>query len=186
MRVGKLLNKEIKDIPGIKNPYKVERCISKEKRIEIEQNLLMKKCQKFFEELNTIKSKYQNNIPNSIKSQINIFSVPKDNSRKTRTTVELPLLSVANLKLYSTKNEKNREYSRNKENLEIKTHYMVKSFSTKKIDNSKNKNKYHERINRRYNMFDKTLNKLKKPIFIQNLNLNYNNNIAHITNKNLI
>ena len=94
-------------------------------------------------------SKYQNNIPNSIKSQINIFSVPKDNSRKTRTTVELPLLSVANLKLYSTKNEKNREYSRNKENLEIKTHYMVKSFSTKKIDNSKNKNKYHERINRR-------------------------------------
>ena len=63
---------------------------------------------------------------------------------------------------------------------------MVKSFSTKKIDNSKNKNKYHERINRRYNMLDKTLNKLKKPIFIQNLNLNYNNNIVHITNKNLI
>ena len=43
MRVGKLLNKEVKDIPGIKNPYKVERCMSKEKRREIEQNLLMKK-----------------------------------------------------------------------------------------------------------------------------------------------
>jgi len=89
MRVGKLLNKEVKDIPGIKNPYKVERCMSKEKRREIEQNLLMKKCKKFFEELNTIKSKYQNqnNIPNSIRSQNNIFSVPKKNSRKMRTTI---------------------------------------------------------------------------------------------------
>jgi len=181
MKVGKILNKEIKDIPGIKNPYKVERCISKEKRREIEQNLLMKKCQKFFEELNTIKSKYQN-IPNSIRSQKNIFSVPKENSKKMRTTVELPLLSIPNLKLNSSKNEKNREFSRNKENLEIKTQEMIKSFSTKKFGNSKNK--YHERIHRRYNMFDKTLNKLKKPIFIHNLN--YNNNIIIFTNKNII
>jgi hypothetical protein len=168
MRVGKLLNKEIKDIPGIKNPYKVERCLSKEKRREIEQNLLMKKCQNFFEELNTIKLKYQNNIPNSNRSQKNIFSVPKENTRKMKTTVELPLLSIPNLKFNSTKNGKIREYSRNKENLEMKTHEMIKSFSTKKFCNSKNKNKYHERIHRRYNMFDKTLNKLKKPIFIQN------------------
>ena len=174
MRVGKLLNKEIKDIPGIKNPYKVERCISKEKQREIEQNLLMKKCQKFFEELNIIKLKYQNNFHNSNISQKNIFSVPKDNSRKIRTTVELPLLSIPNLKINSTKNEKN------KENLEIKVCDLIKSFSTSKIGNSKNKNKYHERIHRRYNMFDKTLNKLKKPIFIQN------NNIVLITNKNLI
>jgi len=184
MRVGKLLNKEIKDIPGIKNPYKVERCMSKEKRREIEQNLLMKKCQKFFEELNTIKSKYQNqnNIPNSIRSQNNIFSVPKENSRRMRTTIELPLLSIPNLKSNSSKNNKNREFSRNKENLEHKTQDIFKSFSTKKIGNSKNKNKnkYHERIHRRYNMFDKTLSKLKKPIFIQN------NNIVLITNKNLI
>ena len=57
---------------------------------------------------------------------------------------------------------------------------MIISFSTKKIGNNKNINKYHERIHRRYNMFDKTLNKLKKPIFIQN------NNIVLITNKNLI
>ena len=47
MRVGKLLNKEIKDIPGIKNPYKVERYMSKEKRRKIEQNLLMKKYKNF-------------------------------------------------------------------------------------------------------------------------------------------
>ena len=177
MRVGKLLDKEIKDIPGIKNPYKVERCLSKEKRREIEQNLLMKKCKNFFEELNTIKSKYQNNFHNSNRSQKNLFSVPKD-SRKIRTTVELPLLSIPNLKLNSTKNEKN------KENLEIKIYDLKKSFSTKKFGNSKNKNKYHERIHRRYNMFDKTLNKLKKPIFTQNVN--YNNNIILFTNKNII
>ena len=182
MRVGKLLDKEIKDIPGIKNPYKVERCLSKEKRREIEQNLLMKKCKNFFEELNTIKSKYQNNFHNSNRSQKNIFLVPKENSRKIRTTVELTLLSIPNLKLNSTKNEKNRECSENKENLEIKAYYIIKSFSTKKI--GKNKNKYHERIHRRYNMFDKTLNKLKKPIFTQNVN--YNNNIILFTNKNLI
>ena len=176
MRVGKLLNKEIKDIPGIKNPYKVERCLSKEKRREIEQNLLMKKCKNFFEELNTIKSKYLNNFPKSNWSQKNIFSVPKD-SRKIRTTVELPLLSIPNLKINSTKNEKN------KENLEIKVCDLIKSFSTNKIGNSKNKNKYHERIHRRYNMFDKTLNKLKKPIFTQNVN--NNNNIILFTNKNI-
>ena len=182
MRVGKLLNKEIKDIPGIKNPYKVERCISKEKQREIEQNLLMKKCQKFFEELNIIKLKYQNqnNYPNSIRSQKNIFSLPKENSRKMGKTIELPSLSISNIKLNSSKNNNNREISRNKENLVIKTDNMIISFSTKKIGNNKNINKYHERIHRRYNMFDKTLNKLKKPIFIQN------NNIVLITNKNLI
>ena len=184
MRVGKLLNKEIKDIPGIKNRYKVERCKLKEKRREIEQNILMKKCQNFFEELNSIKSKYQNDIPNSIRSQKNIFSLPKENSRKIRTTVELPLLSIPNLKLSSTKNEKNSQKSRNKENLDVRTLDMIKSFSTKKIGNNKNKNKYHERIHRRYNMFDKTLSKLKKPIF--NQNLDYNNNIILITNKNII
>jgi hypothetical protein len=186
MRVGKLLNKEIIDIPGRKNPYKVERCISKEKQREIEQNLLMKKCQKFFEELNIIKLKYQNqnNYPNSIRSQKNIFSLPKENSRKMGKTIELPSLSISNIKLNSSKNNKNREISRNKENLVIKTDNMIISFSTKKIGNNKNKNKYHERIHRRYNMFDKTLNKLKKPIFTQNVN--YNNNIILLTNKNII
>ena len=94
--------------------------------------------------------------------------------------MELPLLSIPNLKLNSTKNEKIRECIGNKENLEIKAYDLIKSFSTIKIGKSKNKNKYHERIHRRYNMFDKTLNKLKKPIFIQN------NNIVLITNKNLI
>ena len=116
---------------------------------------------------NTKQSSNNNNFLKQYKTQKYLFSEPKNNSKKTRTTTDLPSINIPNLNSVNLKNEKTKKSN---------THKIIKSSSTKKI--YKNQSKLDEIIIRRYNMFDKTLNKLKKPLFINNFDKkenNYNN-----------
>jgi len=191
MRVGHLLNKnrkKSKDFPEIKNTCKIEKIKLKEKSKEIEINILLKKSELCFKEINNTKSmKYLNedidDIHFSKKGKKTFYSVPKNNySLKMKTSVELPTINVPKLKL-DLKEEKEKlsnqqtiNSCRNK--VESKDCNMFKSYSSKRLE--KSKNELRERMNRRYNNFDKTLNKLKKSIFSQknDENINFNNNVV--------
>ena len=170
MKVGLLLNKELENIPStFKNSYKVERNIFFCKNREIEDSILLKKCQTIFKELNFKKSNTNHK---------DIFSASKEHfPKKMRTTVELPIINIPNLKLDNiyNKSQKENNFLRNNINTITSMGIVNKENGNKtfndyraKSNNKKNrrkKNKLTDKINRRYNMFEKTLNKLKKPIF---------------------
>ncbi len=195
MRVGQLLNKntkKTKDFPEIKNTCKIGKVKLKEKSKEIEINILLKKSELCFKEINHNKSlKYLNDdiddVHISKKGRKTFYSVPKNNySLKLKTSVELPTINVPKLKL-DLKEEKEK-YSnqqvinscRNKK-LESEDGNLFKSYSTKRL--RKSKNELRERMNRRYNNFDKTLNKLKKSIFAQKNDENKDSNNNFVSSK---
>ena len=175
MKVGILLNKEIKNMPGFKTQYKVERNKSKETYKEIEQQLFWKNCQKFFNEVN------------NKRSDRNIFSIDKtniNNKTKTKTTVNLPMIMPPHLKIENpsinktniskfgsdpedntpnssrnTINTTNNEKTRNK----TKTKLILRAKTSEK--HKKFTNKINANIHRRYNLLAKKINKIKKPLF---------------------
>ena len=173
MKVGILLNKDIKNMPSFKTQYKVERNKSKETYKEIEQQLFLKNCQKFFKEVN------------NKRSDRNIFSIDKTNiNSKTKTTVNLPIIMPLHLKnenptinktniskfssdpedntpnssrnsINTTTNKKARNKTKTKLILRAKTSEKHKKFT----------NKINANIHRRYNLLTKKINKIKKPLF---------------------
>ena len=174
MKVGLLLNKELQHIPTpFKNSYKVERNKLFCRNREIEYAILLKKCQKLFKEINVKKLDSNSNHKN-------VFSIPKENcSKKIRTNLDLPFINIPNLKLDNTNIKSQKENDsfrqnkkimkkRNSVNLENENKTM-NSYRAKSNNNRqcKKNNQLTEKINRRYNMFEKTLNKLKKPLFHQ-------------------
>ena len=185
MRVGLLLKKDVRNLPDMKNNYKVKRNKLKIKSREIEQELLFKKCQNFFKEINIKKAQnINNNLPSS---QKNFFS------QKLKTTITLPLISIPNLELdninLSKKNEQiNNSVRKNKvSNSSIN---IIKINQKKKIclkaesitKKKKTKNIFFERINKRLRMHEKTLNKLRKPLFATKFEYDdYTNNINVIS-----
>jgi hypothetical protein len=191
MRVGHLLNKDTKkekELPEIKNKCKIEKIKLKEKNKEIELNILLKKSELCFKEINHTKSLKNLNddldeIHFSKKGKKSFYSVPKNNySLKIKASVELPTINVPKLKLDLQEEEKEKNNNqqvinscRNK--IESKDYNMFKSNSMKRL--GKSRNELRERMNRRYNNFDKTLNKLKKSIFStkNDENKNFNNNV---------
>ena len=193
MRVGHLLNKtrnKSKDFPEIKNTCKIDKIKLKEKNKEIEINILLKKSELCFKEINHTKSlKYLNDdiddIHFSKKGKKTFYSVPKNNySLNLKSSVEFPAINVPKLKL-DLKEEKekinNQQVINSCRNKNISEDCnMFKSLSSKKM--KKSKNELRERMNRRYNNFDKTLNKLKKSIFSKqnDENKNFNRNAASL------
>jgi hypothetical protein len=170
MKVGLLLSKEIKDIPSFKTNYKVERNVLKETNKEIEQELFLKNCQKFFKEVNN-------------KKHDKVFlSVDKDTiHNKTKTTNNLPVIIAPNLNLENTTtnkttkskfcpNPKDKSPSSDRNNIntthektEKKTKFIHRAKTAEK--NKKIKNKINQNIDRRYDLLTKKINKIKKPLF---------------------
>jgi len=161
MKVGFLLNKEIENIPNFKNKYKVQRCKLNVMNKEIEQNLLLKKSRNFFKEINNKKN--DNNYDKLI------------SLNRIKTTIDLPKIIIPNLKLESINLNKKNSIDKNKrpnsakyikntkiQKSRIKNNNIIKSKTTKKIIKT---NKINEIFNRRYHLLEKTLNKLKKPLF---------------------
>ena len=191
MRVGHLLNKnknKAKDLPEIKNTCKIEKVKLKEKNKEIEINILLKKSELFFKEINH--TKYLNDdiddIHFSKKEKKDFYSVPKNNySLKLKTSVELPTINVPNLKMVlkeeKEKNNNQQIIDAHRNKIESENCNLFKSYSYKRLRNSKNE--LGERMNRRYNNFDKTLNKLKKSIFSKKNEENKNFNINAVSSK---
>ena len=183
MKVGSLLNKEIEHIPSFKNNYKVQRCKLKVKNKEIEQNLLLKKCQNFFKEINNNNNNKKNDN-NWVSTDKFIFP------NKTKTAINLPFIVIPNLKLESINKNKKNSIDKNKisnsaKNTKIqktrnKNNNITKSKTTEK--RIKTNCKINERFNRRYYLIEKTLNKLKKPLFYNHFqsNENYNSNNIYI------
>lgn len=185
MKVGLLLNKDIENLPSIKNKYKIKRNKLNVKTREIEQELLFKKCQKFFKEMNIKKS-------NNIKNNNNILFPPRNNiPKKLKTTIGLPFINIPNLKLdninlntrnnqvnFSQRKSKAAVSSTNIKNLSQKKKINLKSNSSIKI--RKSKNIFNERINKRLSMYEKTLIKLRKPIFLTKFEYDENTNNINI------
>ena len=191
MRVGHLLNKNTKkskDFPEIKNTCKIEKVKLKEKSKEIEINILLKKSELCFKEINLTKSLKTLNddiddIHISTKGRKTFYSVPKNNySLKMKTSVELPSINMhkINMDLKEEKEKNNNQQAINscRNRLDDDDGKFYKSYSSKRL--GKSKNELRERMNRRYNNFDKTLNKLKKSIFSpkNDENKNSNNNVT--------
>ena len=191
MKVGLLLNKDIKDLPNLKNNIKIERSKLKEKNREIEYKILFKKCHNFFKEMG-FKNQVNNNNNNISK---NIFPEKLKTSRalpivnfpnKLKTAIALPLINIHNLELENINNNeksKNEKKFLNKNTLKkpdktnkLKSAINIKSISMKK--NKKIKNIYIEKINKRLKLHQKTIDKLKKPSFVQRFK--YDENTNHI------
>ena len=183
MKVGVILNKEVQNLPDMKNNYKVKRNKLKIKNREIEQELLFKKCQNFFKEINIKKSQNINN---------NLFSPPKNIfPQKLKTTIALPLINIPNLEFVNInlnkKNEQiNNSFRKNKVSnsstniikINQKKKMRLKTEST--IKKKKIKNIFSERINKRLRMYEKTLNKLRKPLFVTKFEYDENTNNINV------
>ena len=183
MKVGILLNKEMKNLPNL-NKYKIERNKSKEKNKEIEQILFFRNCKKFFKEMSMRKT--IGNINN------NIISPPKYcNSKKLNTTIDLPLIIIPNLNLdkininEAKKQENNLlkkakipNSSRLVKNLNQEEKVKIKSNTAQK--RKKSKNIFMQRYNKRFKLYEKTLNNLRKPLFSQKFKYDENTNNINI------
>ena len=179
MKVGILLNKEVKDLPNLKNNFKIQRNKLKEKNREIENKILFKKCHNFFKEIefknqvNNINNNASKSIfPNKLKTSSALPIISFQN--RLKTSIALPLISIPSLELENINNEKNKNdnnsfskdtFPKSEKNITCLTKINIKSISIKKT--KKPKNIFIERINKRLNMNQKTLDKLKKPLFVQ-------------------
>ena len=183
MKVGLILNKEVRNLPDMKNNYKVKRNKLKIKNREIEQELLFKKCQNFFKEINI---KKEHNINN------NLFPNPKNIfPQKLKTTIALPLISIPNLEFVNINlNKKNEQINNSVRNNKVSysSTNIIKINQKKKmclkiestIKKKKIKNIFSERINKRLRMYEKTINKLKKPLFMTKFEYDENTNNINV------
>ena len=196
MKVGLILNKDVKDLPNLKNNFKIQRNKLKEKNREIEYKILFKKCHNFFKEMgfknhiiniNNINNDIpKNNFPDKLKTST---ALPRINfPNKLKTSIVLPLINIPNLELEKIKNNikgknENNSPSKNKlpkseKNINHINKTNIKSISMKKT--KKPKNIYMEKINKRLKMHQKTLDKLKKPLFVQRFKYDENTNNINI------
>ena len=196
MKVGLLLNKDVKDLPNLNNNFKIQRNKLKEKNREIEHKILFKKCHNFFKEMGF---KNQINNINNINNNIprNIFPDKLKTSRalprinfpdRLKTSIALPLINIPNLEIENINNNEkskneNNSLSKNilpksEKNINHISKTNIKSISMKKA--KKPKNIYLEKINKRLKMHQKTLEKLKKPLFVQRFKYDENTNNINI------
>ena len=181
MKVGILLNKDVKDLPNLKNNFKIQRNKLKEKNREIEHKILFKKCHNFFKEIgfkNQINNINNNNasksiFPNKLKTSSALPIINFQN--RLKTSIALPLISIPSLELENINKGKNKNDNnsfskdtlpKSEKSINCLTKIKnIKSISMKKT--KKPKNIFIERINKRLKMNQKTLDKLKKPLFVQ-------------------
>ena len=187
MKVGLLLNKEVKDFPILKNNFRIERNKLKEINREIEHKILFKNCHNFFKEIgfknqinNTNNNVSKNIFPDKSKASraLPLISLPY----KLKTSIVLPLISIPNLELDS---KKSNEKCINENNSAIKNTLPNSEKNIKKIHNKsismkktkKPNNIFIEKINKRLKIHQRTLDKLKKPLFVQKFKYDENNHI---------